>query len=102
YFIRIFIMAALQIAQWRVALPDVGYGFWVLLFTTQLIISRLPFLPSRELFFLSATVALADASGAPEADLAGVMLVNAATFQIAHAVLFAAGSVFKRDAKKTV
>ena len=43
---------------WHAALPDIGLGMWVLLAAMQLLVTRLPFVPNKDLMFASMSFAL--------------------------------------------
>ncbi len=43
---------------WHFALPEVAISSWVLLAALQLLVTRLPFLPNKDLVFASATLAI--------------------------------------------
>ncbi len=53
---RILTMTTLVARCWHLVLPTVGISWWLLLATMRLLISRLPFLPNRELVFTGAAI----------------------------------------------
>ena len=82
--IRLLGIMALQAAQWAVALPMVGFGTWFFFLTMQLVVTRIPFLPNKELVFMGASLTLLSAVDAPEATVAAMFLVSGALSQVAN------------------
>jgi hypothetical protein len=53
---RILLSIAAIIAMWIVALPDVDWSWWLFLGMIRVLISRLPFLPNKDLLFAAFAV----------------------------------------------
>lgn len=49
--LRILATTVLSAALWHLVLPDVALGWWLLLVTIRLLISRLPFIPNKDVVF---------------------------------------------------
>jgi hypothetical protein len=81
---------------WHFALPGVTIGAWLILSATRLMVSRLPFIPNKDLVFSTVAIALL-----PEnSDLSSLMAFTAAAILLVHVVLaagFAAQSLIKRQ-----
>jgi hypothetical protein len=91
------VLGTLLIAlAWHFALPGVAIGAWMILAATRLMVSRLPFIPNKDLVFSTVAIAVL-----PEnSDLSSLMAFTAAAILLAHVVLaagFAAQSVIKRQ-----
>ena len=73
---RILASAVLSAALWHLVLPDVALGWWLLLVTIRLLISRLPFVPNKDVVFAGiAVLALGEvAISALMALMAGLIL----------------------------
>lgn len=74
---RILTTALLSAALWHLVLPDVPLGWWLVLVTIRLLISRLPFVPNKDVVFAGvAVLALGDqvAISALMALMAGMIL----------------------------
>jgi hypothetical protein len=53
---RIVVTTGLLALMWHLILPDVALGWWVLLAALRLLLSRLPFLPNKDLAFAGLAV----------------------------------------------
>ena len=53
---RIVLTTSLAALLWHLALPDVALGWWLLLAALRLLLSRLPFLPNKDLAFAGFAV----------------------------------------------
>lgn len=53
---RIVVKTALAALMWHLVLPQVPIGWWLLLAALRLLLSRLPFLPNKDLAFVALTV----------------------------------------------
>lgn len=56
HLIRIFMTTVLSAALWHLVLPDVALGWWLVLVTIRLLISRLPFVPNKDVVFAGIAV----------------------------------------------
>lgn len=64
HLLRILTMMGLAALTWHIILPDVALGWWVLLAALRLVLSRLPFLPNKDLAFAGlATLAVGHDAG---------------------------------------
>jgi hypothetical protein len=85
---RVFGVVGLQALQWSVVLPQVPLQVWIIFLTTQMVISRLPLLPNRDLLFLGVGLELAHAVNAPEASLAALFVAAGALGQGVNLLAF--------------
>lgn len=85
---RLAAMNALQVVQWDLVIPGIPWQSWFVFLAVQVIISRLPFLPSRDLIFLGASVELAETLGIPRAEMAAMLVVLSALDKALNLVLF--------------
>jgi len=88
-------LLGVQAAQWWVVLPDQSWTTWLIFLTAQMVISRLPFIPNRDLLFLSAGLEMSNVIDGPRAAMAGVLLAGGALTQGANLLFFVATS-FRR------
>lgn len=58
HLLRLGATTTLSAAMWHSALPDVDLSLWVLLAAVQLLVTRLPFVPSKDLVFAGAALFL--------------------------------------------
>jgi hypothetical protein len=93
HLIRFAVTQALLVALWRVALPQAGFGALIALLAAQLLVSRIPILPSRDLLFVGVGMGLSHGLVLPQAEVAA-MLVTANLFQQAmHFAVYVTTSI---------
>ncbi len=90
--VRLVLSSALLVVAWSIAVPAVPMRVWIAFVATQLLVSRVPFLPGRDFLFVGAGVELASVLSVAEASVAGALLVQVATFKLLNlgAVLLSA------------
>ena len=81
---RIVIDAALLAVMWHLALPAVALGWWLTLATGRQLISRLPFLPNKDVVFAAVAVFLVG-----QQDGIGELMALVATLILATNILMA-------------
>lgn len=85
---RIGVVVLLQASQWAVALPTEPWSVWLTFLTLQMVISRLPFVPNRDLLFLSAGLEMSHVVEGPRAAMAGLLFASAALTQGTNLLFF--------------
>jgi len=90
--VRLLVVLFLQAAQWAVALPEAPFGVWLTFLTAYLVLTRIPFLPNKDLMFAALAISLAGMVNMPEVAIAGLFLAGGALTQIANAAIYAATS----------
>lgn len=93
---RLVIVALLQATQWAVVLPDQSWGVWITFLTVQMVISRLPIVPNRDLLFLSAALEMSHIVDGPRAAMAGLLLAGGALTQGSNLLFFLLTSFERR------
>ena len=58
HIVRILATTGLNALAWHLALPGVEFGLWLLLSTLRMLLSRLPFMPNKDLVFAGLAVFL--------------------------------------------
>ena len=86
---RLLIGSALLFVAWYVALPDVAVGTWIVLGALRMVVTRLPFIPNKELLFAAIGVSL---TGAAAPDVAALMAAAGALHMLGHAISYAGAS----------
>jgi len=86
--LRILLALALSVVQWSAALPQVPAAQWMLFITAQMLVTRLPFLPNRDVVLMGLGVALAPLISAPQNHVASMFVAAGALSLITHAVIF--------------
>lgn len=73
---RILFMSAIQIVQWHLAITEISlYELFVIL-SVQLVISRIPILPAKDLIFISGSIELTNYLDISTSELAAIMVLN--------------------------
>ncbi|WP_156842133.1 hypothetical protein [Novosphingobium aquimarinum] len=80
---RIVITTVVSAALWHLVLPDVAVGWWLLLVTIRLLVSRLPFVPNKDVVFAGIAV-LAVGS---DVETAALMALMAGLILVTHVVV---------------
>ena len=80
---RIVITTILSAVLWHMVLPSVPAMWWLLLATMRLLISRLPFIPNKDVVFAG----LAVFTLGHETDIAALMTMMASAILLVHLVL---------------
>jgi hypothetical protein len=87
--IRMLAVLGLQAAQWSVVLTHVPFRTWLVFLTVQMVLTRIPFLPNKDLIFLGVGMGLLSVVDASAAATAGMLLAGGALTQGANAAVFA-------------
>lgn len=88
HFFRLAAVSALQVLQWYIVLPNVPLSQLVTIHAIQVIAHRIPFLPSRDLVFVGASIELARVMEMSMAEMAGVLVAATAIEKVLNLVLF--------------
>lgn len=89
---RLLVITALQILQWAVAIPSISLTHWMLYAASQLLVSRIPLIPGKDLVFAFIGIEMGTALNLPAEAIAGMLLVNSALDRILNASSYAAFS----------
>lgn len=81
--VRIIVSNALNAWCWHLALPDVAIEWWLLLSALRLLISRLPFVPNKDVVFAGVAVFLIG----HDAEIGALMTMMASLILATHLVL---------------
>lgn len=93
---RIAAVVLLQATQWAVVLPQEPWGVWLIFLTVQMVISRLPIIPNRDLLFLSAALEISGAINGPREAMAGLLLAGGALTQGTNLAFFLLTALWKQ------
>jgi hypothetical protein len=92
----------LQILQWWVVMPQVPWINWFTLLILQIIITRIPFLPSRDLLFLGTGIEMSTWMNISPSAIAGMLLAASVISKILNLVFFVAVSYSARKRKNEI
>lgn len=81
--------------QWTVGLPGSSFSDWISLLIVDLLVSRTPFVPSREFLFLSLALGLAGTINAPDAQVTALFLTDTALMQVGAVGSLIAAAVWR-------
>ncbi len=79
---RLLVVQALQVGQWAAALPQVPLAKWLELLAAQIVISNIPFLPTKNLVFFGAGLEISKRLALSSASVAAMFLAATATNQV--------------------
>jgi hypothetical protein len=97
---RTLAVQVIQVAEWAVVLPRVGLDRWITLLAVNIIISNIPFLPSRNLIFFGAGLEISGHLALPIDDMAGIFLTASVLGQLLNLFFFVWASCSIGRAKK--
>ena len=97
HLVRMVLILVLQGVQWGSALPEVPISQWVMFLTAQMLLTRLPFIPNRDVMMMWLGVTLAPAIAAPEAHVASMFVAAGALSLLTHAGVFAATAMIREQ-----
>lgn len=87
---RLAIVLLLYAGAWSAAMPAVPFTEWLPVLAAQMLLTRLPLLPNRELMMASLAVSLAPMISATAAETASTFATSAAVMLALHGVMYAA------------
>ena len=76
YVIRFLLIFFLQVIQWAVVLPEIPLIRWFTLLAVQIITSRIPLFPNRDLIFFGVGLEVSQWIGIPFQEMAGMLLAS--------------------------
>jgi hypothetical protein len=83
HFLRIVATTILAAVMWHILLPQVGISWWILLGTLRQLVSRLPFLPNKDVVFAGIAAFLIGRNG----EIVSAMALMATLILAAHLVI---------------
>jgi len=94
HLVRLLASSCLTLLLWRLALPDVALGVWVVLLTSRLLLARLPFVANKDLVFANLVLALFGAAS-PTAQLLATLSLLTLLTHLAATILFSAPELLR-------
>lgn len=88
---------AIYAALYASAIPSAPVATWFVFIALQYVITRIPFLPNQELIYLGAALSLGAIVGAPQEQVAGMLLAEGGLLQALYFVLFFATAPVARS-----
>lgn len=90
---RVVSVAVIQLVQWSVVIPSVSLNTWLTFLAVQIVVTRLPIVPSRDLIFAGVGIQLTGTLGIPVEPLAAMLLVSSVLDKGFNLLLFTLLSV---------
>lgn len=101
HFLRIIVTVGLAALMWHAVLPAVEIELWLVLATLRMLVSRLPFIPNKDVVFAGLTVFLFGHT----ADIANLLAMMAAFLLVTHigvGLVFATGDIVGAQRRERV
>lgn len=95
---RLVAAMTIQVLQWSVVLPAVPVVQWLEVFAIWMLVTRIPFVPNRDLLLAGVGLSLADFLVAPRATVVGLFVAAAALPLLTHVIVLASGVFAKSRA----
>jgi len=98
---RIIVTTIISAILWQMILPDTHFGWWLVLAAIRLLISRLPFIPNKDIAFAGVAVIVASS----DTQIASLLTLMAGLILMANLVVglsFSAFDLIKGDRRDVV
>ena len=82
---------AMQVLQWSVVLPAVPVVQWFEVFAIWMLVTRIPFVPNRDLLLAGVGLSLADFLAAPRTTVVGLFVAAATLPLLTHVIVLSSG-----------
>ena len=86
--LRLLTQEGLQICYWMVVLPFVPLSAWLTFTAAQMLLTRVPLLPNKDLMLLGLGITLANVVNVPSTQVTALFLAAGATTQFLHLIVF--------------
>ena len=90
---RLILINIVQIVQYKIAEPTVPWAVWFSLMAVQIMSTRIPFLPSRDVLYVSVALEMTALLNVPESQIVGVLTANLILMKLIGATSFIITSV---------
>lgn len=97
HLMRLLAANALLVVQWAVVVPSISLEVWFTYLAVLIVLNRVPFLPSKDLFFVGLGVGLSSTLHVAEASVAGVFLASSVLTRLTNLVLLVLTQRFGAD-----
>jgi hypothetical protein len=99
---RVFVQKLLLVVEWKVALPEIALSVWIVFLAVQIVTSRIPLVPGRDLIFMAAGIELAGSVDVSRAAIAGLLGVHSVLDKGLNLAVFAGVSAWERQVVERV
>jgi len=73
---RLIFVYSVEIIQWMIVMPEVPLYIWFTYMAVKIISTRIPFIPSRDLLFIGASLEISKFLNVSDAGIAGILLAS--------------------------
>lgn len=87
---RMLVVSAITVGMWAVAVPGTPLRSWIVLLATQLLVTRIPLVPAKDLLFVSIGVTMSGAISDAQAAVAGALVVQVAATKLLNVAILLA------------
>ena len=98
---RILFINILQIIQYTIARPDIPIEVWFTMVAVQILVSRVPFLPSTDALYVSIAVQMAGPLNVPSQVLGSITGINLLMKRLLNVITFSVANLFKTDIEES-
>jgi hypothetical protein len=95
--LRLLLGQFLNLLMFYIVLPDTPLYIWFTLIAIQIILSRIPFLPSRDFIFAGLSISLAGSMPVSQGAIAGIVITKGVLNKIGGAASFGITNLFKQS-----
>ena len=88
HFIRHILLVVIQIYQWHIILPQISLHVWFTFVVAQMVLAILPFVPNKDLLFISISISMSTILQAPLAAVTAILLVNSVLDRTLHLSIY--------------
>lgn len=103
---RLLFVYSVEIIQWMVVMPEVPLYIWFTYMGIKIISTRIPFLPSRDLLFIGASLEISKFLDVSGAGIAGILLASNVLTKLMNLGLYSLlafrGRLIKKNRKEQV
>jgi len=94
---RLIFLQCINVMMYYVVLPATPLYVWFSLISVEIILSRIPFLPNRDLIFVGMSIGLAEGLMVSQSDIAGIMVARAAMGKLFNFLSFGLANLAKKS-----
>jgi hypothetical protein len=94
---RLILLHTMNVLMYYVVIPDAPLYVWFTLISVEIILSRIPFLPNRDLIFVGMSIGLAEGLMMSQSEIAGLMVARAALGKLFGLLSFGIANLAKRS-----
>ncbi len=95
--VRMTLLYCAQILQWYIVLPEIALEIWFTFLSINIIVSRIPFIPSQDLVATGTNIEIARLLQVPLAPVTGIFLVHDVLGKILNFGLYTALTARRRN-----